>query len=132
MRRVAVGMAVSVTILRDIRSSMGRRVRHGQGDLRHAQRLALAGAGEDDVFHAGAAQALGALFAQDPTDGIAQVGFSAAVRTHYGRNAGTVEAHLGAIVKRLEALDIDALKLEQNLALHLLEDASRGDNPILN
>jgi hypothetical protein len=43
-----------------------------------------------------------------------------------------VEAHFGAIVERLKALDIDAFELEQNLALHKYRDASRGDKPILN
>ena len=66
--------------------------------------LAVARAGEDHVFHAGAAQALGGLFAQHPTDGVAQVGFSAAVRPDDGRDAGAVEPHFGAIAKRLETL----------------------------
>ena len=101
-------------------------VGHGQGDLGEAQRLALAGAGEDDVFHAGAAQAFGALLAEDPTDGVAEVGFSAAVGAHDGGDAGAVEAHFGAIVERLEALDIDALELEQNLALHISIETHLG------
>ena len=89
--------------------NFGGGVDHRQGDLRHPQRLTLARAGEDHVFHAGAAQALGALLAQDPTDGVAEVGFSAAVGTHDGRDAGAVEPHLGPVVERLESLDVDAL-----------------------
>ena len=78
---------------------MRRGIRHRQRDLRHAERLALARAGEDHVFHARAAQALGALLAQHPTDGVAQVGFSTAVRAHDGGDAGAVEPHLGSVVE---------------------------------
>ena len=78
----------------------------------HAERLSIAGAGENHVLHAGAAEALGALLAEDPADGIAEVRFSAAVRADDGGDAGTVESHVGAVVKRLEALDIDAFKFE--------------------
>jgi hypothetical protein len=37
-----------------------------------------------------------------------------------------VEAHFGAIVERLKALDIDALELEQNLALHISIETHLG------
>ena len=47
------------------------------GDRSHAQRLAISRAGEDDVFHPRAAQALGRLLAEHPTDGVAQIRFSA-------------------------------------------------------
>ena len=50
-----------------------RGIHQGHGDGGHAQRLAVAGAGEDHVFHAGAAQAASGLLAQHPTDGIAEV-----------------------------------------------------------
>ena len=42
------------------------RINEGEGDLGHAGGLAVAGAGEDHIFHADAAQALGRLFAQHP------------------------------------------------------------------
>ena len=55
------------------RSLKGLGIDHGQGDFRHAERLAVAGSGEDDVLHVCAAQALGALLAQHPTDSIEDV-----------------------------------------------------------
>ena len=46
----------------------------------------LSGAGEDHIFHARAAQALGRLLAQHPTDGVAQVRFAATIRSDDGRD----------------------------------------------
>ena len=66
--RVPVAVAVRVTPRSRLR---GRGIGHRQCDLGHAERLAVARAGEDHVFHAGAAQALGALLAEDPADGVA-------------------------------------------------------------
>ena len=74
------------------------------GDVGHAERFAVARAGEDDVFHAGAAEALGRLFAEHPTDGIADVRFATPVRPHDGRDAFAVEAQFGALAKRFESL----------------------------
>src|SRR5581483_6385731 len=63
---VEVGAAVDVGI-----DERGR-------DLGHAGGLAVAGAGEDHVFHAGAAQRLGRLLTQDPGDGVRDVRLAAA------------------------------------------------------
>ena len=82
-------------------------IHQGHGHVGHAERLAVAGAGENHVFHAGAAQALGRLFAEHPTDGIADVGLAAAVRTDDGGDALPVEAQLGALAKALESLQFD-------------------------
>jgi hypothetical protein len=51
--------------------------RHGDGG--QSQGFAVAGAGEDYVFHPGATEAFGRLFAEHPTDGIAQIRFATAV-----------------------------------------------------
>ena len=51
----------------------------GQGDLGPAERRAAGGAGEDDVLHLAAAQALGALLAHDPGQGVDDVGLAGAV-----------------------------------------------------
>ena len=87
-------------------------VKHGihqrHGDGRQAQRFAVARAGEDDVFHAGAAQTLRRLFAEHPTDGIAQVGFATSVGAYDGRDAAAIEAELRAVTERFEALQFDA------------------------
>ena len=58
------------------------------------------GAGEDHVFHARAAQALGGLLAEHPTDGVAQVGLAAAVGAHDGGDAAAVEPQFGAVDRR--------------------------------
>ena len=98
----------------------GRGIDHRQRDLRHPERLPFARAGEDHVFHPRAAEALGALLAQNPTDRITEVGFAAAVRSHNGGDAGAVKPHLRAVIEGFESMNIDAFKLEQNLALHLV------------
>ena len=84
------------------------RIHQGHGDVRHAERLAVAGAGENHVFHAGAAQAFGRLFAQHPTDGIADIGLAAAVGADNGGDAFPVEAQFGALAKGLESLQFYA------------------------
>jgi hypothetical protein len=45
-------------------------VYQSQRYLSHAGGLAIAGAGEDNIFHLYAAETLGRLFTQDPCDGI--------------------------------------------------------------
>jgi hypothetical protein len=75
---------------------------HGYGG--HAHGFAGLGAGEDDVLHAGTAQTAGGLLAEDPADGVAQVGFAAAVGADDGRDATPVEPQFGAVTKGLEAL----------------------------
>ena len=53
---------------------------HGYGDFREAHRGAFDGAVEDAVGHALGAQGFVALFAQNPGDGIHDIGLSTAVR----------------------------------------------------
>ena len=81
--------------------------RHGYGC--QAQWLAVARAREDYVFHAGATEALGRLFAEHPTDGIAQVRLATAVGAYHRCDAAAIEAELRAVTERLEALQFDAL-----------------------
>ena len=85
-------------------------------DLRELQphfggrgRLAGVAAVEDDVFHALAAQALGALLAQHPRDGVDDVALAAPVGPDDGGDA-IVEAQLGAVGKALEAGDVQSGK----------------------
>ena len=84
------------------------RVHQGHGDVGHAKRLAIAGAREDHVFHASAAQAFGGLLTQYPTDCIADVGLPAAVGPDDAGNALAGEAKLGTLAKGLESLQFDA------------------------
>jgi hypothetical protein len=81
--------------------------RHGDGG--QTQGFAVARAGEDDVFHAGATEAFRRLFAEHPTDGIAQVGLATAVGAYDGSDAAAIEAEFGAVTERLETLQFDAL-----------------------
>ena len=51
------------------------------GDRGKALRLSCFGPGKNDILHVPAAQLLCALFTEDPSDRIRDIGFSAAVRT---------------------------------------------------
>ena len=88
-------------------------VDEGERDLGHAGGLAVAGAGEDDVFHLDAAEGFGGLFAEDPGDGVGDVGFAAAVGADDGGDAFAGELNLGAITEGFEAEYLNFLELEQ-------------------
>ncbi len=79
----------------------------GERDLGHAGGFAVAGAGEDDVFHLEAAQALGGLLAEHPGDGVGDVGLAAAVGPDDGGDALAGELDLGAVAEGLEAEDLE-------------------------
>ncbi len=53
-----------------------------QNNLRHTQRLALVGAGKDNILHLVPAQNPRALLAQHPAHRVGNIGFAAAVRPH--------------------------------------------------
>ena len=78
----------------------------------HAHGLAAFGALEDDVGHLGAAQALGALVAEHPLDGVHNVGLAAAVGAD---DAGQprVELELGAVGEGLEATGDETLEAHE-------------------
>ena len=69
-----------------------------------AESFAIARAGKNHVFHARAAQALGRLFAKHPTNGVAQIGFPAAVRTHNRGNSAAIEFEFRTLAKRFKTL----------------------------
>ena len=87
------------------------RVEQSHGDLGHSDRTAVACAGEDDVFHAGAAERLGGLLAQHPADGVAQVGLTTTVGADDGGDASSRKTHFRPVDERLEPLDFDSLQL---------------------
>ena len=58
-----------------------------QRHLGHAQRLALVGAIENDIGHAGTSQCLGRLLPQNPAQCIRHIRFAATVRPHNRRHA---------------------------------------------
>lgn len=88
---------------------LGHGVDEHHGDGGHAYRFAGLGSGEDDVFHPGAAEAAGGLFAENPADGVTEVGFTATVGTYYGGDASPIETQLGSVAEGLEALKFDLL-----------------------
>ena len=88
-------------------------VDEGERDFGHAGGLAVAGAGEDDVFHLDAAEAFGGLLAEDPGDGVRDVGLAAAVGTDDGGDALAGELDFGAVAERFEAENLDFIELEQ-------------------
>jgi hypothetical protein len=83
----------------------------GQGNLGHAERPALAVAGEDDVVHARPAQLTRTLLAEHPAHCIDKVRFAGAVRTDDRRNAW-LEFEMRSVSERFEAEEIDALKVD--------------------
>ena len=54
----------------------------------HAHRFASVRAGENHIGHFAAAQCLGRLFAEHPTDGVGDIGFAAPVRADDGSHTG--------------------------------------------
>ena len=94
---------------------LGEGVDEHHGDRGHTDGFARFGAGEDDVFHAGAAQAAGGLLAEDPADGIAEIGFTTAIGADDGGDAVPGEAQFGAVAERLKTLEFDFPQLEHVL-----------------
>jgi hypothetical protein len=75
-----------------------------QRDARHAHGLAPGGAGEDDVDHLRAAEALAGALAEDPLDRVNDVALAAAVGADdRGHRFG--EGELGAVGEALEAVE---------------------------
>ena len=87
-----------------------------QRHLGEADAPAVGGAAENDVLHLGAPQAFGGLFPQHPADGVAYVGFSAAVGTHHRGNS-PAEGQDRLVWKRLKTVDLQCL---QQHTAHLL------------
>ena len=74
-----------------------------QRHLGEARLGPLGGTAEDDVLHLGAPEALGALLAHDPADGVRDVGLAGAVGTHDGGDV-LAEVQRGLIGERFEPL----------------------------
>ena len=82
-----------------------RGVAHGPAGL---------GAAEDDVLHlAGTAQLAGARLAQDPADGVGNIGFARAVGPHDAGDAGA-DGEPGAVGEGFEALDLQFFQAHGN------------------
>ncbi len=97
--------------------AVGVGIDEGEGDLGHAERLAIARAGEDHVFHLCAAQGARGLLAEHPTDGVEDVRLAAAIGADDGGHALAGQGELGAVAEGLEAEDLDLLELEHRYTL---------------
>ena len=88
---------------------MAREGRRDASDFSGRARLPGIAAVEDDVFHLVAAQALGALLAEHPGDGVGHVALAAAVGPDDGGDA-LVEGQLRPIGERLETGDFETFE----------------------
>ena len=86
------------------------RIHQRHRDRSHAERLAIPRARKNHIFHASAAQTFGGLFAEHPTNGVAQIGFSTAVRTHNRGDAAAIEFEFRTLAKRFKTLEFDAFQ----------------------
>ena len=110
---LALARTVHAACDRDLGEVDGQRVIgvvEDEGDLGEADGIACRGAREDDVLHRLAAQLLGALLAQDPQDGVGDVGLAAAVGAHDHGQAG-IEDHGGLIGEGFEPLQGERLQI---------------------
>ena len=112
---VAVAVGVRVTVAAGL-IRRKRRAAHrleesteSQANFRGGRRLPRVAAVEDDVFHLVAAQALRALLAHHPRDGVGDVALAAPVGADNRRDA-FVEGELRAIGKRLEPVDFETFE----------------------
>ena len=80
-----------------------------QADLRHAERLALVRAIEDDVRHFPAAERLRRCFPEGPADPVDHIGFPAAVRSDDGGDA-FMEVDFGFVGEGFEAVEFEAFE----------------------
>ena len=95
-----------------------------QINLGHAHRLARRGARKDHVLHRGAAQLLGALLAQDPADGVADIGLARAVGAHDNRES-RLEHHMRPVCERFESLEGERLEIHRLLPVRRARIALR-------
>src|SRR3954468_16770138 len=99
-------MPVGITVLMAIRWNVSVKfgIDQGHRDGSHSNGLSIPGPREDHIFHAAAAESPRGLFAKHPADRVTQVRFATAVGTDDGGYPRSVESHILAIAKRLEAL----------------------------
>src|ERR1700674_4349093 len=88
---------------------------HSDGDFGESQRRALGGAVKNAIGHALGTERLVALFAENPGNGIHDVGFAAAVWPDDAGRAGPAERNYGALAKRLKANDFHFSQLQQDV-----------------
>ena len=97
----AAGDFENVGIVEDGGRGAGAVVEH-QRDFGVIARRARAGAGEDDVVHAGGAHLFVGILAHDPAQGLDEIGLAAAVRPHDAGKAGA-DHEIGRLHETFEA-----------------------------
>ena len=95
-----------------------------QADLGEVARGPRRSAGEDDVFHAGAAHRLRAGFTHHPANGLKHVGFAAAILPDHAGQA-RLDPQLGGFHEALEARKLDPLYLHGSAPRAALSSLSR-------
>jgi hypothetical protein len=101
----------------DLRSRHRQRavgVVEGELDLGGGRGAPAVAAGENDILHGRAAHGRGALFAQDPHDGVGDIALAAAVGPDDHRDTG-FEEQLGLPRERLEALHAQRAQVHPRL-----------------
>ena len=88
---------------------------HGDGDFCEAHRGALCSAVEDAVRHAFGTQGLVALLAEDPADGVDDIGLAAAIGADDASGAGAGKGDHGPFAKGLKANNFDFAELQQGV-----------------
>jgi hypothetical protein len=96
-----------------------------EGDFGRIRRPARPRAVEDHIGHFLAAEALDALLAQDPLDGVDDVRFARPVRPHNDRNSGG-ELEEGLVGKTLEADDFQGFEHEEDTCVYKAATSGRG------
>ena len=125
LRGSRTGHRVGGEVLR-VAAVVDVRIDERERNLGHAGGLAVARAGEDDIFHLDAAQAFGRLLAQYPGDRVGNIGLSAAIGADNGGDAFPGKLHLGAVAEGFEPEDLNFLELEQRCGD--LAEMGRGAN----
>src|SRR5258708_2357603 len=85
------------------------------GDFGESQRRTLGGAIENAIGHALGTERFVTLFAENPGNGIHDVGFAAAVRPDDAGRAGPAECDNGSFTKRFKANDFNFSQLQQDV-----------------
>ena len=114
---VAGAFAVKATHDRDFgegRTQFLFAISEDQLDFALRERLATVGACEDDVLHRRGAEGLGGLFAQDPADGVDDVGLAATIGSDHGRDPGT-ELDAGPVGEAFESVGDDFLEVHRGV-----------------
>ena len=91
-------------------SEFRRAISEIQGDFGKTERLAGLGAVENNISHLTAAERFGGLFTQNPSDGVADIGFPTTIGADNGSDA-FVKIKDCFVGERLKAEELERLKM---------------------